>query len=493
VDSPIRGQYQLLEKLGSGGMGEVYKARDLKLNRHVALKILRADRLETEEYRRRFLLEAQAASALNHPNIVTIHDIVTEGDADCIVMELIDGQPLHALIPADGLPVPTVIAYAAQIAEALAAAHAAGIVHRDLKPGNIMVTSRGLIKLLDFGLAKLLPTEFSTDGATADVSPLTSRGAIVGTLCYMSPEQALGKSADHRSDIFSFGALLYEMATGRRAFTGENGISTLSSVLRDEPRRVLEILPGLSPVLADLIHRCLRKDPDARPQSMAAVRDELLGLPTSAAVAPLPPTEIVAPAAAPHRSRLPWVAAALLLLLAAGYWLRRQPTVPPSAPPPPVEVAATPKLPPAAPIQPPAPEPLPIAIPDGTPVPLTLLTEIPSKTEAGIPLEFQVSRDVMVGGRRVIAKGATASGAVVSRQRKKQLLIIGRGTKIIVAINAVTAVSGSRLHLRATAAPESESAVAIESKGSKPKDVAVARGALTTAFTSGRQTVSLAP
>ncbi len=474
-------------------MGEVYKARDLKLNRHVALKILRADRLETEEYRRRFLLEAQAASALNHPNIVTIHDIVTEGDADCIVMELIDGQPLHALIPADGLPVPTVIAYAAQIAEALAAAHAAGIVHRDLKPGNIMVTSRGLIKLLDFGLAKRLPTEFSTEDATVGVDPLTSRGAIVGTLCYMSPEQALGKPADHRSDIFSFGALLYEMATGRRAFTGENGISTLSSVLRDEPRRVLEILPGLPPVLADLIHRCLRKEPDARPQSMVDLRDELLRIPAVTAVSPLPPTEIVASSAPPPRSRLPWVAAALLLLLAAGYWLRRQPAGPPSAPPAPADVANTPKPDPAAPPPPAAPEPVRLTIPDGTPVPLTLLTEIPSKADAGMPLEFQVAQDVMAAGRRVIAKGATASGAVVSRQRKKQLLIIGRGTKITVALNAVTSVSGSRLRLRATAAPESESAVAIESKGSKPKNVAVARGALATAFTSGRQTVTLAP
>jgi hypothetical protein len=256
---------------------------------------------------------------------------------------------------------------------------------------------------------------------------------------------------------------------------------------------VLEILPGLPPVLADLIHRCLRKDPGARPQSMAEIRDELLRVPVSTSVAPLPPTEIVVPPAAPRRSRLPWVAAALLLLLAAGYWLRREPAAPPSAPPDPPAVATTPKPAPAAPPPPAAPEPVRLTIPDGTPVPLTLLTEIPSKAEAGMPLEFQVARDVMAAGRRVIAKGATASGSVVSRQRKKQLLVIGRGTKITVALNSVSAVSGSRLRLRATAAPESESAVAIESKGSKPKNVAVARGALATAFTSGRQTVTLAP
>jgi serine/threonine protein kinase len=278
VDQPIiRGQYQPLEKLGSGGMGDVIKAKDLKLNRTVALKYLRADQSDPSR-RQRFIQEAQAASALNHPNIITIHDIISEDGADIMVMELVSGKSLDALIPRGGMRVSQIIKYSAQVADALAAAHAAGIIHRDLKPGNIMVTDRDHVKLLDFGLAKLAPGAFGEDPDATNLTPLTVQGTIVGTLCYMSPEQAQGLGSDARSDIFSFGAVLYEMATGNRAFTGSNSISTLTSVLRDDPKRVLEITPDIPEVLSDVIHRCLQKDPDARFQTMAEVRDALVRL-----------------------------------------------------------------------------------------------------------------------------------------------------------------------------------------------------------------------
>jgi serine/threonine protein kinase len=279
VDAIIRGQYQPLEKLGSGGMGDVVKARDLKLNRLVALKFLRADHNGDPERRKRFMQEAQAASALNHPNIITIHDaITTEDGAEIMVMEMVAGHSLDELIPSGGLRVSQVINYSAQIADALAAAHGAGIIHRDLKPGNIMVTERDLVKLLDFGLAKLAPGTFADDPDATNMAPLTVQGTIVGTLSYMSPEQAQGKAADVRSDIFSMGAVLYEMATGRRAFTGDNPVSTLTSVLRDEPRRVLEISPEVPSLLSDVIHRCMHKDPDKRFQSMTEVSEALIRL-----------------------------------------------------------------------------------------------------------------------------------------------------------------------------------------------------------------------
>lgn len=277
VDTIIRGQYQPLDKLGSGGMGDVIKAKDLKLNRMVALKFLRVEQSDPSR-RQRFIQEAQAASALNHPNIITIHDILSEDGAEIMVMEMVAGKSLDALIPRGGLRVSQIIKYAAQIADALAAAHAAGIIHRDLKPGNIMVTERDHVKLLDFGLAKLAAGSFGQDPDATNLTPLTVQGTIVGTLCYMSPEQAQGLASDARSDIFSFGAVLYEMATGNRAFTGANSLSTLTSVLRDDPRRVLEITPDVPEVLSDVIHRCLQKDPDARFQTIVEVRDALIRL-----------------------------------------------------------------------------------------------------------------------------------------------------------------------------------------------------------------------
>src|SRR5271156_3292439 len=211
--------YQLIEKIGAGGMGEIYKAQDSRLNRLVAVKILSPGLSTDPDRKRRFFQEAQAASALNHPNIITLYDIASEGDMQCIVMEYISGKTLRDLTPAGGLTAAQSLQYATQIASALTAAHTAGIIHRDLKPSNIMVTTSGLIKVLDFGLAKWVDTGMSgqTDQSTTVETALTREGSIIGTVSYMSPEQAEGKRVDARSDIFSFGSVLYEMLTGRRA------------------------------------------------------------------------------------------------------------------------------------------------------------------------------------------------------------------------------------------------------------------------------------
>src|SRR5579863_270508 len=237
--------YQLIEKIGAGGMGEIYKGQDTRLNRLVAVKILSPGLSTDPERKRRFFQEAQAASALNHPNIITLYDIVSEGDMQCIVMEYISGKTLRDLTPAGGLAPAQALQYAAQIAEALSAAHAARIIHRDLKPANIMVTTSGLVKLLDFGLAKFdwSASDDLANTATVLQAPLTVEGSLMGTVNYMSPEQAEGRKVDARSDIFSFGAVLYEMLTGRFAFHGNSVISTLSAVLRDEVRPIGESTP----------------------------------------------------------------------------------------------------------------------------------------------------------------------------------------------------------------------------------------------------------
>jgi serine/threonine-protein kinase len=281
--------YAFLEKLGAGGMGQIYKARDSRLNRIVAVKVLAPGRTRDPEKRRRFIQEAQAASALNHPNIITIHDILPEGDTQYMVMEHIAGRTLFELIAGGRLPVAQVLQIATQIANALAAAHAAGIIHRDLKPANVMVTSSGLVKVLDFGLAKLLDSgagirsPATTDSQTSDpvtqtAAPLTVEGSIMGTVSYMSPEQAEGLKVDARSDIFSFGAVLYEMVTGQRAFDGDSGISILSAVLRDEVKPIRDLAPDTPAELEDVISRCLRKNPADRWQSMTDVATALTSL-----------------------------------------------------------------------------------------------------------------------------------------------------------------------------------------------------------------------
>jgi eukaryotic-like serine/threonine-protein kinase len=273
------GPYEIRSLIGAGGMGEVYRARDPRLGRDVAIKVLPADRVADEERRRRFVQEAKAASALNHPHIVTIYEIESANGADFIVMEYVPGKSLDALIPRHGLRLGEVLRIAIPVADALAAAHARGIIHRDLKPANVMVGTDGAVKVLDFGLAKLASAETGPDSdddltRTADVA-LSRAGIIAGTAAYMSPEQATGGNVDARSDIFSFGALLYEMVTGQRAFAGTSTAHTLEAVIRAQPKRPTEVVPGVRSDLEKVILRCLRREPDRRFQHIGDVKVEL--------------------------------------------------------------------------------------------------------------------------------------------------------------------------------------------------------------------------
>ena len=261
------GHYTIQNSLGAGGMGVVYEAVDQKLHRTVAIKILPPGAID-EDTRLRFLREAQAASALNHPNIVTVYEVGQEDGTDYIVMERISGQTMRHAIGKRGMQARTAVTHAIQMADALATAHDAGIVHRDLKPGNVMVTERGLVKLLDFGLAKL---SRPAGDATAEMS-LTMIGHAVGTVFYMSPEQAQGKNVDARSDIFSFGAVLYEMLTGARAFSGDSEIATLAAILEREPVPIGKIAPEVALPLQRIISKCLAKKPHERWQHMLDVK-----------------------------------------------------------------------------------------------------------------------------------------------------------------------------------------------------------------------------
>jgi Tol biopolymer transport system component len=256
-------------------MGEVYRARDPRLNREVAIKVLPADRVGDEDRRRRFVQEAQAASALNHPNIITIHEIDSARTIDFIVMEYVRGKSLDALIPRSGMRLSELLRIAIPVADALAAAHARGIVHRDLKPANVIVGPDGTVKVLDFGLAKLMADDATPEDETTipvEEEGLSAPGTIAGTAAYMSPEQAAGWKVDSRSDIFSFGAMLYEMVTGTRAFTGASMADTLAAVIRVQPKSPSTIVPAVSGDLEKLILRCLRKDPQRRFQHIDDVK-----------------------------------------------------------------------------------------------------------------------------------------------------------------------------------------------------------------------------
>jgi Tol biopolymer transport system component/tRNA A-37 threonylcarbamoyl transferase component Bud32 len=293
-------------------MGEVYRARDTRLGREVAIKVLPAERVADESRKRRFVQEARAASALNHPNIVTIYEIESAEGFDFIVMELVAGKTLDALIPRHGMRLGELLRVAIPLADALAAAHGTGIVHRDLKPANVMLTPEGVVKVLDFGLAKLTQAEeaSSEDGTTLDAQARLSRtGTVAGTPAYMSPEQTGGGDVDARSDVFSFGAVLYEMATGRRAFAGKSASETLAAVVRDQPKAPRELVPEIPEALERLIVRCLRKEPERRYQHISDVKVELQEIKEDSDSA------AATPAAVPARKRrAAWVAAGLLLL-----------------------------------------------------------------------------------------------------------------------------------------------------------------------------------
>ena len=318
--------YQIVEKLGEGGMGVVYKARDTHLGRFVALKVLPPEKVADLGRKARFVQEARAASALNHPNIVVVHDINSEGGVDFMVMEYVAGKTLDQLIGRKGLPVNEALRYAIQIADALARAHAAGIVHRDIKPSNVIADEHGHVKVLDFGLAKLTELEpVSGDETTHTVRAATEEGTIVGTPAYMSPEQAEGRKVDARSDIFSFGALLYEMVTGRRAFQGDSRMSTLSAVLHLEPKPLGEAPRDLEKIVT----RCLRKDPDRRWQAMADLRVALRELCDESESMPAP---VTARAVAGRRRVV--AAGILIAVAAAATWFVLTRDAPPAAPVP---------------------------------------------------------------------------------------------------------------------------------------------------------------
>jgi serine/threonine protein kinase/Tol biopolymer transport system component len=310
--------YEIVEKLGQGGMGTVYKARDHHLDRFVALKLLRSDKAIDADRRRRFLQEAKAASALNHPHIVTIHDIASDQGVDFITMEYVAGRTLDSLISRQGMRLEEILRIAIPIADALSKAHAAGILHRDLKPSNIMVDGEGRAKLLDFGLAKLTDrSDMTENDATVTQGADTAEGSILGTVAYMSPEQAEGKKLDARSDVFSFGAVLYELATGQRAFQGDTPLSTLAAVIHKEPKPVSDLSPVAPRDLDRITARCLRKDPERRYQTMRDVRNALEELKEDSESGKLAPASIAKPGSR-HRARRWWMPGAAALLLAAG-------------------------------------------------------------------------------------------------------------------------------------------------------------------------------
>lgn len=261
--------YRIVEKIGEGGMGVVYKARDTHLDRFVAIKVLPPAKMADPDRKRRFVQEAKTASALNHPHIVTIYDIDQSDGVDFIAMEYVPGQTLDVLLSHGRLPMSELLDYSLQIADALATAHAADIVHRDLKPANVMVTSSGLVKILDFGLAKLISPELiGEEASTRTLKPVSQPGVIVGTPTYMSPEQAEGRKVDARSDIFSFGTILYEMATGQAPFRHDSIVSTLGAILYKDPKPPREFSKDISADMENIIMRCLSKHPDRRFQCL---------------------------------------------------------------------------------------------------------------------------------------------------------------------------------------------------------------------------------
>src|SRR5262247_1258293 len=259
------GPYTVISPLGSGGMGEVWRARDTRLNREVAVKLLPASCATDADRLGRFKQEALATSSLNHPNILTIYDIGSLNGAPYIVAELLEGDELRDQLNEGALPVGRCVEYARQITQGLAAAHEKGIVHRDLKPENLFVTKDGRVKILDFGLAKLKPSRavpLDTDAPTQ--RKITEPGVVMGTVGYMSPEQVRGQDTDHRSDIFAFGVILYEMVTGRRAFRGDSAIEVMNAILKEDPLEFSQTTGQIGPQLEMIVRRCLEKQPERR-------------------------------------------------------------------------------------------------------------------------------------------------------------------------------------------------------------------------------------
>ena len=315
------GPYRIAALIGSGGMGEVYRARDTRLLRDVALKVLPASFTNDQERLRRFEQEARAVAALNHPNIVSVYDVGESGGVHYIVSELLEGETLRQRIPPSGMPSRKAIELAVQLANGLAAAHEQGIVHRDLKPENVFVTRSGRLKILDFGLAKLRQPFASTETIDATVAAETGAGQVLGTVGYMSPEQVRGETADHRSDIFSFGSILYEMLNGQRAFKRNTSAETMTAILNADPPEFSARTGGIAPALERIVRHCLEKQPGQRFQSAHDIAFDL------ESVSGISATSVPKPALARNR----WIrpAAAILVLLLAGTalaaWFRPAP------------------------------------------------------------------------------------------------------------------------------------------------------------------------
>src|SRR5947209_6752687 len=315
------GPYEIQSALGAGGMGEVFRARDTRLSRTVAIKVLAAHLSSSPELKERFEREARAISSLNHAHICTLYDIGHHDGTDYLVMELLDGQTLADRLSKGPLPLKDLLRTGAEVCDALEAAHRNGIVHRDLKPGNIMLTKSGA-KLMDFGLAKAAAAGAAAGSGTAPllsaarnmtaatISPLTTAGQVLGTIQYMSPEQIEGRDADARSDIFALGAVLYEMATGKRAFEGKSQLSIASAILEHEPAPISSVQPLTPPALEHVIQTCLAKSPEDRYQTAHDVKLELKWISTgraSGAVSALAPQGSL---------KLPWIVAGIALLCA---------------------------------------------------------------------------------------------------------------------------------------------------------------------------------
>jgi len=320
------GPYEVLSPLGAGGMGEVYRARDTRLDREVAVKVLPTHLSDNPEFRQRFEREARAISQLSHPNICALYDVGNQDGVEYLVMELLEGQSLAERLEKGPLATDLVLKFGVQIADALDKAHRQGIVHRDLKPGNVMLTKSG-VKLLDFGLAKLrastvsreiselssLPTELSPS------RPLTEQGTIMGTFQYMAPEQLEGKDADARSDIFAFGCVLYEMATGRKAFTGKSRASMIAAILEHDPAPISSIAPMTPPALDRVVKTCLAKDPEDRWQSAHDVKSELQWIAEAGSQAGAPAAVV---SRRKNRERTAWLIAGLFVVAAFLGWYR---------------------------------------------------------------------------------------------------------------------------------------------------------------------------
>src|SRR5262245_8238682 len=319
------GPYEIVSQLGAGGMGEVYRARDTRLGRDVAIKVLPQHLSQNPDFRARFEREAKTVSSLNHPNICTLHDVGREGDADFLVMELVQGETLADRLAKGPLPIDQVLTVGAQIADALDRAHRAGILHRDLKPGNIMLARSGA-KLMDFGLARSIsPLGMAGSGATLTAltqsptvaQPLTQQGSLVGTFQYMAPEQLEGAEPDARSDVWALGCVLYEMATGKRAFGGATQASLISSIMKDQPRPISEMDALTPPAFEQLVKGCLAKDPEDRIQTAHDVALHLRWIAEGGSRVGVP-----APVAARRKSRerLAWTLAAIgaIAVLALG-------------------------------------------------------------------------------------------------------------------------------------------------------------------------------